>query len=70
MTTEIKLGDITIHRVVEQEAPIFAPLEFFPTLTPELLAENLPWLAPKFIDPATGKLPLVGDTVDLKLFAK
>ena len=30
MTTEIKLGDITIHRVVEQEAPIFAPLEFFP----------------------------------------
>ena len=58
MTTEIKLGDITIHRVVEQEAPIFAPLEFFPTLTPELLAENLPWLQPKFIDPATGKLVL------------
>ena len=24
MTTAIKLGDITIHRIVEQEAPIFA----------------------------------------------
>ena len=30
MTTQINVGDITIHRVVEQEAPIFAPLEFFP----------------------------------------
>ncbi|MBX9591501.1 MAG: MBL fold metallo-hydrolase [Hyphomonadaceae bacterium] len=58
MTTEIKLGEIIIQRVVEQEGAIFAPLEFFPTLTRELLEENLPWLAPKFIDPATGKLIL------------
>jgi glyoxylase-like metal-dependent hydrolase (beta-lactamase superfamily II) len=58
MTTEIKVGDVTINRIVEQEGPIFAPLEFFPTLTPALLEENLPWLAPKFIDPATGKLVL------------
>ena len=58
MTTQIKLGDITIHRVVEQEQPIFAPLEFFPTLTPALLGENLSWLQPKFIDPVTGKLVL------------
>lgn len=58
MTTQIKLGDITIHRVVEQEAPIFAPLEFFPTLTPVLLEENLPWLSPKYIDPVTGHLVL------------
>ena len=58
MATEIKLGGITVHRVVEQEAPIFAPLEFFPTLTAEVLAENLPWLSPKYIDPATGKLVL------------
>jgi glyoxylase-like metal-dependent hydrolase (beta-lactamase superfamily II) len=58
MATEIKLGEITVHRVVEQEAPIFPPLEFFPALTAELLAENLPWLSPKYIDPATGKLVL------------
>jgi glyoxylase-like metal-dependent hydrolase (beta-lactamase superfamily II) len=58
MTIEIRLGEITIHRVVEQEEPIYAPLEFFPTLTPALLEENLPWLQPKFIDAATGKLVL------------
>ena len=51
MTTQINIGDITIHRIVEQEAPFFAALEFFPTLTPALLDENLPWLAPKYIDP-------------------
>jgi glyoxylase-like metal-dependent hydrolase (beta-lactamase superfamily II) len=56
MTTRIELGDITIHRIVEQEGPIFAPLEFFPTLTPELLQENLSWLSPTFIDPESGKL--------------
>lgn len=58
MATQIKLGDITIHRVVEQEAPIFVALEFFPTLTRELLDENLSWLAPTYIDPATEKLIL------------
>jgi len=58
MTTQVRLGDIAIHRVVEQEAPIFAPLEFFPTLTPALLEENLSWLQPKYVDPATGKLML------------
>jgi glyoxylase-like metal-dependent hydrolase (beta-lactamase superfamily II) len=58
MTTRIAAGNVTIHRVVEQEQPIFAPLEFFPTLTPALLQENLSWLSPTYIDPATGKLIL------------
>lgn len=58
MTTQINIGDITIHRVVEQDAPVFAPLEFFPTLTPALLDENRPWLEPKYLDPASGKLVL------------
>ena len=31
--TTFKVGDVTIHRVVEQEGPFFDPLEFFPTLT-------------------------------------
>jgi hypothetical protein len=39
-----KIGDIVIHRVVEQEGPFFDPLEFFPSLTPELLEENRGWL--------------------------
>jgi glyoxylase-like metal-dependent hydrolase (beta-lactamase superfamily II) len=58
MTTEIQLGDITVNRIVEQEQPVFQALEFFPTLTPALLEENLPWLAPKYIEPATGRLVL------------
>ncbi|HWE16207.1 MAG TPA: MBL fold metallo-hydrolase [Hyphomicrobiaceae bacterium] len=56
MTTHFTLGDISIHRVVEQQLPFVAPLEFFPTLTPALLEENLTWMQPDYIDPATGKL--------------
>ena len=58
MSSAIKLGNITIHRVVEQQAPIFDALEFFPTLSKELLAENRAWLEPTFLDPASGKLVL------------
>jgi glyoxylase-like metal-dependent hydrolase (beta-lactamase superfamily II) len=57
MITRIELGEITIHRIVEQEAPIFAALEFFPTLSPALLEENLSWLQPRYID-VSGKLIL------------
>jgi glyoxylase-like metal-dependent hydrolase (beta-lactamase superfamily II) len=57
MTTQITLGDVTIHRVVEQQGPAFVALEFFPTLTPDLLAANLEWLQPTYID-ETGKLIL------------
>jgi glyoxylase-like metal-dependent hydrolase (beta-lactamase superfamily II) len=52
MTTQIKLGDLTIHRIVEQEGPFFDVLKFFPTLTKELLEENRAWLQPRFVDPA------------------
>ena len=40
MTTPIPLQDITIHPVVEQQGPFFDVLEFFPTLTKELLEET------------------------------
>jgi glyoxylase-like metal-dependent hydrolase (beta-lactamase superfamily II) len=58
MSSAIKLGNISIHRVVEQQAPIFDALEFFPTLSKELLEENRSWLEPTYLDPATGKLVL------------
>ena len=58
MTKAIALKDITIHPVVEQQAPFFDVFEFFPTLTKELLEENRSWLQPTFIDPASGKLVL------------
>ncbi|MGH7554581.1 MAG: MBL fold metallo-hydrolase [Longimicrobiales bacterium] len=58
MTTQVKLGEVTIHRVVEQELPFVLPLDFFPALTPALLEENLSWMHPDHIDPATGMLIL------------
>ena len=39
--TAITLKDITIYPVVEHEAPFFDPLEFFPSLTKELLAAGM-----------------------------
>ena len=44
MNTTRVIGDITIHRVVEMQSPFMKALEFLPTLTPELLAENRGWL--------------------------
>jgi glyoxylase-like metal-dependent hydrolase (beta-lactamase superfamily II) len=58
VTKVIALKDITIHPVVEQQAPFFDVFEFFPTLTKELLDENRSWLQPAFIDPASGKVVL------------
>lgn len=58
MSKTIALGDITVHRIVEQEEPLFDPLTFFPTLTAELLAENRSWLEPAALDPASGKVIL------------
>jgi glyoxylase-like metal-dependent hydrolase (beta-lactamase superfamily II) len=58
MSAAINLHDITIHPVVEQQAPFFDVMEFFPTLTKELLDENRSWLQPTFIDPVSGRLVL------------
>ncbi len=52
MKTQVSLGDITIHRVVEQQGAFFPALDFFPTLTPELIAANADWLKPTFLDEA------------------
>ena len=58
-TTTFKIGDITIHRVVEQEAPFFNPLEFFPTLKPEVLEENRGWMTEGgYLDRQNGQLVL------------
>jgi glyoxylase-like metal-dependent hydrolase (beta-lactamase superfamily II) len=48
MAPQIKLGDTTIHRVVEQEGAWFDAFNFFPTLTKELFEENRSWLEPKY----------------------
>jgi glyoxylase-like metal-dependent hydrolase (beta-lactamase superfamily II) len=57
MAVGFQLGALTIYRVVEQEAAVFDPLPFFPTLTKEMLAENLGWLQPVYFD-LSGRLVL------------
>ena len=52
MPARIEIGSTTIHRVVEQEAPFFEALQFFPTLTKERLEENRQWLQPRYLDPS------------------
>jgi glyoxylase-like metal-dependent hydrolase (beta-lactamase superfamily II) len=44
MSLKLSAGDLTIHRIIEQEVPFFPALELLPDLTPELLAENRAWL--------------------------
>jgi glyoxylase-like metal-dependent hydrolase (beta-lactamase superfamily II) len=58
MTMPITLNDITIHPVVEQQGSFFELKGFFPTLSKEMLDENLSWLEPDFIDPSNGNLVL------------
>ena len=58
-TTAFKIGDITIHRVVEQEGGFFDPLAFFPSLAPEVLEENRSWLTDGgYLDRQSGQLVL------------
>jgi glyoxylase-like metal-dependent hydrolase (beta-lactamase superfamily II) len=44
MSLKLSVGDLIIHRIIEQETTFLPALELLPTLTPELLAENRPWL--------------------------
>jgi len=44
MTLKFTLGDLTVHRIIEQETAFLPALEMLPELTPELLAENRPWM--------------------------
>jgi hypothetical protein len=44
MRTTFAAGDLTIHRIIEQETTFLPALELLPGLTPELLAENRPWM--------------------------
>jgi glyoxylase-like metal-dependent hydrolase (beta-lactamase superfamily II) len=44
MSLEFNLGELTVHRVIEQETTFLPALEMLPGLTPDLLAEHRPWL--------------------------
>ena len=40
MSLKFAVGDLTIHRIIEQETTFLPAMEMLPGLTPELLAEN------------------------------
>jgi glyoxylase-like metal-dependent hydrolase (beta-lactamase superfamily II) len=44
MSLKFTAGDLTIHRVIEQETTFLPAREMLPGLTPELLAENREWM--------------------------
>lgn len=44
MSLKFSVGDLTIHRIIEQETSFVPALEMIPGLTPELLAENRAWM--------------------------
>ena len=48
MTVRHDLGSVSIHRIVEQEAPLFLVSDFFPTLGTDILEENRSWLEPTY----------------------
>ncbi len=51
MSLTVKAGDLTIHRIIEQETSFLPALEMLPTLSPEVLAENRAWMqAAKALD--------------------
>ena len=51
MSLKFTTGDLTIHRIIEQEASFLPALEMLPTLTPDVLAENRGWMqAAKALD--------------------
>jgi glyoxylase-like metal-dependent hydrolase (beta-lactamase superfamily II) len=44
MSLKFNVGDLGIHRIIEQETSFFPALELFPALSPDLLAQNRDWL--------------------------
>ena len=55
-----RLGNIVLDRIIETESadPFFDPLEFFPETTPAHWEPHKPWMQPRAMDPASGKLVL------------
>ena len=50
MRTSFTVNDMTIHRIVEQEAGFTPILEFLPSLSKQLLDENRSWMEPAALD--------------------
>ena len=58
MRTEFSIGDMTTHRIVEQEQGFTPLFEFLPTLSKEQFEENRSWMEQGAYDPKTGNVVL------------
>lgn len=56
MNPGVRVGNVSIARIVESEEPLLTPAELLPDSTQELIRGELDWLAPRFYDPIAGKL--------------
>lgn len=61
-----QIGDITWHRVVEEEGPEFEIGMLLPDATPDAVAPYRDWLEPRFIAPGTDKLIMATQSYVLK----
>jgi glyoxylase-like metal-dependent hydrolase (beta-lactamase superfamily II) len=50
MSPNFRVADLTVHRIVELDAPFLPALKMLPALTPELLEEHRSWLQPHSLD--------------------
>ena len=53
---QLKIGDVTIARIVELEGALYDPTHLLPQATAEALAPHAGWLAPRFYDAANNRL--------------
>src|SRR5260370_10165307 len=44
VSLKLAVGDLTIHRIIEQETTFLPALDLLPALTPDLLAESRAWM--------------------------
>ena len=44
MSLKFTAGDLTVHRIIEQETIFLPAHDLLPRLTPEVLAENRAWM--------------------------
>jgi len=52
----LDLGGVTLSRIVESSGPLLRPAEIFPDSDPDIIKQNLDWLAPHFYDPESDRL--------------
>lgn len=52
----IRLGEITVRRIVEHEIPVYRPSEFFDEATAEALEPHRAWLEPEALCPRSGRM--------------